>query len=387
MDYLSSSFFSHWQQNTVQQALAVRTASDVEQVLNKVARAKSYNMLSVDDLATLISDAANPYLEVMAQLSQQLTRQRFGHALQLFIPLYLSNLCANECSYCGFSMSNKIKRKTLTWEEVDAECLAIKAMGYDAILLVTGEHETKVGMAYFEQILPIVKKHFSYVMLECQPLSQHQYALVKQWGVDAVMVYQETYHKPSYQQYHLRGNKRDFRWRLEAPDRLGAAKMDKVGLGCLFGLHDSWQEDALSLASHLQYLQKRYWRTRYSVAFPRLRPCTGNNNQLTPQAALSDRSLTKLICAFRLFNPQLEVVLSTREPAKLRDNLLPLGVTHLSAGSQTQPGGYVDETALKKPQLAQFDIDDVRAPAEVAASIKHRGFDVIWTDWNKSYSG
>lgn len=374
MEYLDQSFHHQWQSlDDIQfvSNLAQVTELDVKRVLAKPT-------IGLADMPILLSSAAEPFLEVMAQRSQALTRQRFGHTLGFFIPLYLSNLCANDCTYCGFSMSNKLKRTTLTPTQVEAECQAIKAQGFDSILLVTGEHETKVGMAYFAEVLPIIKRYFSYLMLEVQPLSREQYSALRKLGVDAVLVYQECYHQPTYAKHHLKGNKTDFRWRLETPDRLGRAGIDKVGLGCLLGLTD-WRLDCLKLAYHLDYMQKRYWQTRYSVAFPRLRPCMGG---IEPQHLPSDAQLVQLICAFRLFCPQLDIVLSTRESAKLRDNVLALGITQISAGSKTQPGGYAEQTEA----LSQFDIDDERSPQSMAKVVAASGMEVVWKDWEHSYS-
>lgn len=374
MNYLHQSFYHQWAEikdKQLQQQLDQVQTRDVEQLLGQPK-------ITLKDMPVLLSAAAEKYLEPLAQRSQILTRQRFGHTMGFFVPLYLSNLCANDCSYCGFSMSNRIKRVTLTPEQVAAECLAIKALGFGTILLVTGEHEQKVGMDYFATVLPIIKQHFSYVMLEVQPLSILQYQTLRGLGVDSVLVYQECYEQKTYQQHHLKGNKTDFRWRLETPDRLGQAGMDKIGVGCLLGL-SNWRLDCLKLAIHVDYLQKHYWQSRLSVAFPRLRPCTGG---IVPAHLPTDGQLLQLIAAFRLFNPQIDIVLSTREPATLRNNLLGLGVTQISAGSKTQPGGYADQTLA----LAQFEIDDERSPAQMAKVVKEAGFEVVWKDWEPGYS-
>ena len=321
----------------------------------------------------LLSPAAESYLPLMAERSQQLTRQRFGNTLHLFIPLYLSNLCANDCSYCGFSMSNRLKRKTLSPTEIEQECQAIKAKGFDTLLIVTGEHETKVGIDYFRHALPIIKRYFSYVMFEVQPLATHEYAELRTLGLDAVMVYQETYQAATYAKHHLKGKKRDFRWRLETPDRLGECGIDKIGLGSLIGLED-WRIDSTFTALHLDYLRRRYWRSRYSLSFPRLRPCAGGvDNAKT----ISDKQLVQLICAYRLRFPDVELSLSTREQQALRDGLFRLGVTSVSAESKTQPGGYANE----ERELEQFSIDDDRPVSEVAQAIKARGLQPVWQDW------
>ncbi|TKF00193.1 2-iminoacetate synthase ThiH [Vibrio kanaloae] len=354
-----------------------KTAADVERALSKPKR-------DLEDFKALISPAAEPYLEQMAQQSLALTRKRFGNTMSLYIPLYLSNLCANACTYCGFSMENRIKRRTLTLDEIDAESAAIKKMKFDSVLLVTGEHETKVGMNYFRQVLPNIKKQFNYLAMEVQPLDQHEYAELKTLGLDAVMVYQETYQPRTYAEHHLRGNKMDFEYRLETPDRLAKAGIDKIGIGALIGLED-WRTDCFFVAAHLDYLERTYWQTRYSISFPRLRPCEGGdaNGGLQPKSVMSDKQLVQLICAYRLLNPEVELSLSTRESATFRDNVLPLGITSMSAASKTQPGGY----ASGEEELEQFEISDERSAADVESMIRRRGFDPVWKDWHSAYSG
>ncbi|WP_025739285.1 2-iminoacetate synthase ThiH [Salinivibrio socompensis] len=347
-----------------------KTRVDVERALANPSR-------NLDDFAALISPAAEAYLEAMAQQSAALTRQRFGYTMGFYIPLYLSNLCANVCTYCGFSMENRIKRRTLDEAEIAAECEAIKKMGFDSVLLVTGEHETKVGLDYFLRALPVVKRYFHHVAMEVQPLDIEAYRALVAKGVDAVMVYQETYHAPTYGMHHKRGNKADFHYRLQTPDRLAQAGIDKIGLGALIGLED-WRTDSFFTAQHLDYLEKRYWQSRYSISFPRLRPCAG---ALQPKSVMTDKQLVQLICAYRLWHPQVELSLSTRESPHFRDNVLPLGVTSLSAASKTQPGGY----ANSEPQLEQFAISDERSAAEVAARVRALGFEVVWKDWDNIY--
>ncbi|GAB3028236.1 2-iminoacetate synthase ThiH [Bowmanella dokdonensis] len=355
-------------------SLRIRASTPAQVELALVREKRGLN-----DLMALLSPAAEPYLEQMARQSWHLTRQRFGHTLQFFLPLYLSNLCANECDYCGFSMSNRIKRKTLTEDEIERECRAIKAMGFDSLLLVTGEHEAKVGMDYFRRVLPRVKAHFSYLMMEVQPLGEQDYRELTCLGLDAVMVYQETYQPRTYARHHLKGNKQDFAWRLDTPDRLGRAGIDKIGLGVLLGL-DDWRTDSLMTAAHLRYLQQTYWRSRFSLSFPRLRPCTGNQRQVQ---GMTNKQLVQLICAYRLFDQEVELSLSTRESASFRDSVLPLGITSLSAGSSTQPGGY----AGRQQALEQFAVDDSRSPAQVAQAVAAAGLQPIWTDWQRSFSG
>ncbi|MDF4425031.1 2-iminoacetate synthase ThiH [Vibrio parahaemolyticus] len=361
----------------ISMSIYAKTAQDVERALAKPKR-------DLEDFKALISPAAEPYLEQMAKLSYSLTRKRFGNTMSLYIPLYLSNLCANACTYCGFSMENRIKRRTLNRDEVEAEIDAIKRMKFDSVLLVTGEHETNVGMKYFREMVPIIKQRFNYLAMEVQPLDQDEYAELKTLGLDAVMVYQETYHPKTYAQHHLRGNKMDFRYRLETPDRLAKAGIDKIGLGALIGLEE-WRTDCFFAAAHLDYLERTYWQSRYSISFPRLRPCAGNvpASGLQPKSVMTDKQLVQLICAYRLFNPEVELSLSTRESPQFRDNVLPLGITSMSAASKTQPGGY----ATEEVELEQFEISDERSAASVEDMIRAKGFDPVWRDWHSAYSG
>ncbi|GFD73146.1 2-iminoacetate synthase [Tenacibaculum sp. KUL113] len=362
------------QQDLSHLALSInsKTDSDVERALNA-------NTLSLDDFMALISPAGVPYLEAMASRAQALTRHRFGNTMQLFVPLYLSNLCANECAYCGFTMSNKIKRKTLSISEVLTEIEAINDMGFSQVLLVTGEHETKVGMDYFERTLSAIRDKVSYLMMEVQPLKREQYETLKYQGLDAVLVYQETYSPQHYASYHTRGKKQDFLWRLEASDRIGQAGIDKIGIGALLGLGD-WRVDSAMTALHGKLIQQHYWQSRVSIAFPRLRSCEGNDtggNALTNSKLPNERDLLQLICAHRLFNQQAELSLSTRESAAFRDGVMPLGITSMSAASQTQPGGYSEPSQA----LNQFDIDDNRSVPDVVNAIAARGLEPVWKDW------
>jgi 2-iminoacetate synthase len=348
------SFNTQWQQQdwqTLQLQSRNFSMAQVQTALNKPR-------LTLSDLQALLSPAALPLLPVLAAKAQQLTRHRFGHSVQFYAPLYLSNLCANECTYCGFSLSQKVKRRTLNFAEIEQECRAIKALGIDQVLIVTGEHERKVGIDYFCDVLPLIRRYFSSVQLEVQPLSTDEYARLKSLGVDAVMLYQETYNAAAYQQYHLKGKKSDIHWRLDAP----------------LGLSD-WRTDAILLAQHLQYLQKQYWQCRFSLSVPRIRPCSGGNEVINP---ISDKELIQLICAFRLFAPELEISLSTRESAVFRQHVVPLAITSVSAGSKTQPGGY----SVEPENLEQFSIDDTRSPKQVAKALIQQGLQPVWKDWD-----
>ncbi|WP_422450522.1 MULTISPECIES: 2-iminoacetate synthase ThiH [unclassified Endozoicomonas] len=367
--------FNQLQWDELKMTIHSQTAADVENALHSTR-------LNHQQFLALISPAAEPYLEAMAQKSRQLTRQRFGNTLQLFIPLYLSNKCTNICTYCGFSLGNKIRRKTLKMDELDREVAAIKKMGFDHILLVTGEAPGTVGVSYIKSVIERLRPHFAHISIEVQPLDQEDYQSLMAAGLDAVLVYQETYHRSAYEQYHLRGSKMNFNYRLETADRLGRAGIDKIGVGALIGLED-WRTDSAMVAAHLDYLEKTYWRTRYAISFPRLRPCEGD---FQPVSVISDRQLVQLICAYRLFKPEAELSLSTRESAMFRDNVLPLGITTMSAYSSTHPGGYADDNILGNEDLEQFTIDDNRRPEAVADAIRAKGLEPVWKDWSHCFS-
>lgn len=362
-----------YQWDDIRLSIYSKTTIDVQRALSK-------SRLNLEDFKALISPAAEPFLEQMAQKSQQLTLQRFGKTQQFYIPLYLSNMCSNICTYCGFSMHNALRRKTLDMEEIERECLAIKKMGFEHILLVTGESERKVGMDYFKQALPIIKKHFSNITIEVQPLDQDEYSELIEYDVNAVLVYQETYNPVTYAEHHLKGKKSDFIYRLNTQDRLGKAGIHKMGLGSLIGLEE-WRTDCFYVAAHLTYLEKKYWKSRYTISFPRLRPCAGG---MDIKSVMSDKQLVQLICAYRIFNPEVELSLSTRESEHFRNHVLPLGITSLSAGSSTQPGGYAEQA---DKALEQFEISDERSPAQMADIVKGLGYEAVWKDWDHSLTG
>ncbi|OSY86842.1 thiamine biosynthesis protein ThiH [Tenacibaculum holothuriorum] len=340
---------------------------------NDVLNALRSNKRTLEDFKALISPAARPYLEDMAQLSRQLTKKRFGNTIQMYSPMYLSNECLNICTYCGFSLTNKIPRRTLTDAEILKEVEYIKSKGYDHILLVTGEANRTVGVDYISNAINLIRKHFSNITIEVQPLDQEEYELLIDNGLYAVLVYQETYHRDEYKKHHPKGRKSNFDYRLDTPDRLGKAGIHKIGLGALFGLED-WRADSFFTALHLKYLQKNYWKTKYSISFPRLRPHSGG---LEPKVEMTDPDLVQLICAFRLLDEDVELSISTRESEIFRNNIVNLGITSISAESKTNPGGY----AVEPQSLEQFEISDERSTEEVAEMLKGQGLEVVWKDW------
>lgn len=355
----------------IQNKLQNCKTSDVEASLNRPKK-------SIMDFLNLISPAAEPFLEPMAQLSNQLTQQRFGKTIQLYAPLYLSNECQNICTYCGFSMDNKIKRRTLSNAEIILEAMALKEMGINHVLLVSGEANKTVEIQYFLNAISLLKPFFSNISIEVQPLSQEEYSMLHQAGVHSVLVYQETYHEEVYKIYHPKGKKSNFNFRLETPDRIGSAGIHKIGLGVLLGLED-WRIDSFFNAVHLNYLQQRYWKTKYSVSFPRLRPAEGI---IEPNFIMEDRHLLQLICAYRIWNPDLEISISTRESENFRNHIIALGATTMSAASKTNPGGYV----VDPQSLEQFEISDERSMEEIKNRIKAKGYDPIMKDWDSCFS-
>lgn len=355
----------HW--DTVKESIYGKTAADVEKALLAPKR-------TIEDFKALISPAAAAYLEPMARLSRQLTQKRFGKTIQMYVPLYLSNECTNICTYCGFSLDNKVRRRTLTAREILQEVEVIKAMGYEHVLLVTGEANQTVHVDYFKMVLDLIRPHFAQVSMEVQPLDQNEYEELIPLGLHSVLVYQETYHRDDYRKHHPKGKKSNFNYRLGTPDRLGKAGIHKMGLGVLIGLED-WRTDSFFTALHLTYLEKTYWQTRYSLSFPRLRPFSGG---LEPKVEMSDRELVQLICAYRIFNGEVEISLSTRESEQFRNHCIQLGVTSISAGSKTNPGGY----AVEPGSLEQFEISDERTPSDFAAMIRKMGYEPVWKDWD-----
>jgi len=360
--------------------------------------------LSLADFAALISPASSENLEMLGRRAHLLTQQRFGKTIRLFAPLYLSNECVNNCSYCGFSRDNPILRVTLSVAEVKREAAELKAQGFRNLLLVAGEHPKFVSNGYLRDCVAALHADWPSVSLEVGPMEAEDYRPLVAAGADGLVVYQETYDRKVYADMHTAGPKRNFDWRLETPERAYAAGFRRLGISPLYGLAD-WRLEALSVAAHAEYLLRHCWKAAVTISLPRLRPCAG---EFQPLTHISDRELTQLVCAFRLMFPDVGIVLSTREPAKLRDGLLPLGVTMMSAGSHTEPGGYtgagkenIHQTVRGKivelasgasewaPQpnqatnaTGQFNIADERPAGEVADLIRKLGYEPVWKDWD-----
>ena len=354
--------------------ITAKTASDVRRALRR-----GRGEVSLDDWAALLSPAAVPFLEEMAHLSQQHTVERFGRTMQLYAPLYLSNICGNICTYCGFSADNRIARIVLDDDQILADADALSAMGLQHVLLLTGE-SPRVGTDYLAHALRVLRPRFASLSCEVQPLSASDYVRLGSEGMSAVMVYQETYDPETYPRHHLRGPKSDMKFRLETPDRLGEAGIKKMGLGALYGLSD-WRAEAWFVGLHVRYLENRFWRSRLSISFPRLRPHEGDDKQAL--SSFDERDLVQATCAFRLLSQEVELSLSTRESARFRNHAFRLGFTAMSAGSRTNPGGY----SSKPESLEQFAVDDSRSPAEVAQFLRSQGYEPVWKDWDVTYDG
>lgn len=342
----------------------------------EVERALKAPHPTISDFAALLSAAASQRLELLAQQARRTTMARFGPTVRLFSPLYLSNECVSTCTYCGFSAGNDIHRRTLSVDDVRAEAAELHRRGFRHLLLVSGEHARIVNRGYLEDCVSAVSPRFAQVDVEVQVWDTDTYRRLAAAGADGVIVYQETYDLDTYSSVHLKGKKRNYAWRLAAPDRAAAAGLRRLGIGALLGLHPDWRSDAIALAAHGKALIRRWWRCEVQVALPRLRPAAGGYEPADP---VSDAELVQLLCALRIVLPDVGISLSTREPAELRDALLPLGVTAMSAGSHTEPGGYAKASDAEP----QFEISDRRSPAEVASALRSAGYDPVWKDWQR----
>lgn len=384
--------------STLVERAANASSSAVRDTLRK-------SRLSLADFAVLLSPAAGECLEEMGRRSQAMTRQRFGKVIRLFAPLYLSNECINNCKYCGFSRDNPILRVTLSIDDVRREARQIQAQGFRNILLVAGEHPKFVSNSYLVDCVRALHQDEGVpsVSLEVGPMETEEYRPCVEAGADGLVVYQETYDRGVYDAMHTSGPKRDFDWRLETPERAYAAGFRRIGIGALYGLAD-WRMEALSVAAHADYLLRHCWKSFLTLSLPRLRPCAG---EFEPLTHMTDRDLVQAVCAYRLMFPDVGLVLSTRESPALRNGLIPLGITLISAGSHTEPGGYtgagkehlhrtergrIVELAAGSSEWAepsettaatqQFQIADQRSAEEVAEFVRQLGYEPVWKDWD-----
>lgn len=364
-------FYEHmieWQQRLPESSWTSYSGVDVERVLGR-------DTLRLKDLAVLLSPAAQSYLEHMAKKAQALTIRHFGRTVGLFTPLYLANFCSNSCLYCSFHAGNEIVRCKLTVEQAIKEGEAISSTGLQHLLLLTGESRSQSGPAYIEQCVQALRPMFASLGLEVYPLSTEEYRHLFEAGIDSVTLFQETYDEITYAQVHPAGPKQDFHYRLEAPDRACSTGISSINIGALLGLSD-WRRDAFYSALHADYLQRNYPAVEVAISVPRLRPYTGSFNSSAP--SVTDAALVQIILAYRLFLPRAGLTLSTRENPQMRENLLPLGITRMSAGALTSVGGYSKTDNIGS---AQFEIADERSVPEVVQMIRDKGYLPAFCDW------
>jgi len=373
-DYPFASTLTAWPEARLRELLRHAGAAEVQRALRR-------EQLFPEDLAALLSPAAVPFLEEMAQAAHRLTRRHFGRTIGLYAPIYLSNICHSDCLYCGYALHSGSpgERRTLTLEEIRAECQVLADRGFQNILLLTGEAPKAAPLNYLARAVSLAREYFASVSVEIYTLDEAGYRTLVERGLEGVTLYMETYHRETYDAVHRRGRKRDYHYRLEAMSRAGRAGVRRLSIGALLGLYH-WWADGFWLGLHARQLQKECWQSAVSISFPRLRHAP---ERFRVQHLPSDRELVQLMLALRLFLPEVGFNLSTRESAGLRDRLIPLGVTMMSAGSSTRPGGYahLDRDAA----LEQFEIEDRRSPAEVAAAIRRAGYDPVWKDFDRAF--
>ena len=374
------SLINRWPQERIAALYEGVGESHVEAALARETR-------TIEDLAALLSPHALPYLEAAAQEAQRLTRWHFGRTISLYAPLYISNVCVADCAYCGFAVHSGLtqERTTLDFEEVDHECEALAAMGFENILLLTGEAPRAVPVDYIAEAVRVARRHFPSTSVEIYALDEEGYRQLCDNGLEGVTLYMETYDRDAYALLHRAGKKRDYSFRIEAIEAAGRAGCRRLSIGALLGLSD-WRSEAIHLALHARYLQKQYWQSALSISFPRLLHTPPRFPDIFPKAAewrVSDAELVQMMIALRLFLPEAGFNLSTREKPALRDRLIHLGVTSMSAGSSTRPGGYATRG---KEVLEQFEIEDHRSPAEVAEVIRRAGYDPVWKDFDHAFT-
>jgi 2-iminoacetate synthase len=344
------------------------------QAEERAARALAAPDPDLEDLAALLSPAAAPLLESMAQKAQGLTRKHFGRVIELYIPLYISNYCSSGCDYCGFASDREVERRRLSLPEIETELGALAGQGFDEILLLTGERHRPEDFAYLLDAAKLCKRYINRVTVEAFPMEIDEYRQLVEAGLFGVTIYQETYDRALYDRVHRWGPKKSYGHRLDTPERALKAGVRGAGLGALLGLGEV-RYDLLMLAAHLKHLYRRYWEAHYSVSFPRLRPEAGG---FQGTLRVSDRELAQFIFAFRIAFPKFHLVLSTREPSYMRDNLAGVGVSKMSVGSRTTVGGYRHQYGDSR----QFEIADGRSRQEFCEALSRRGLMGVYKNWD-----
>ena len=351
---------------------------DYEKYLSKVSTkdielSLKKEHLNQYDFLNLLSPKAFSYIEEMAEISKKHKLRHFGKVIQLYLPIYISNYCSSDCSYCGFSKKNRIVRKHLSEEDLEKEAIEIAKSGIKHILVLTGEASKKADMKYLKMAVSVLKKYFTSISIEVYPLETHEYKELKDLGVDGLTIYQEVYDKKIYKEVHTSGEKTNYTYRLDAPQRGADAGIRALNVGCLFGLGNIYSEAFLS-ALHAKYLMEKYFDAEISISMPRINNAAGD---FTPKFNISDKTYVQFMLAYRLYMPNIGMNVSTREEAKFRDNLIDIAATKFSAGSKTDVGGYTDVDK----STAQFEISDERSVEEISSMIRARGYQPIFKDW------
>ncbi len=328
-------------------------------------------------LLALLSPAAEPFLETMARKAQGETLRHFGRTIQLFTPIYISNYCANRCLYCGFSADNIFDRRQLTLEQLEDEARAIAATGLRQVLVLTGDAYKKTTPTYIARCLEVLRRHFPALGIEIYAMTESDYVKMARAGADSLTLYQETYNEEVYARVHISGPKKDFHFRLGAPERAARAGMRAVNVAALLGL-DHWRRDVFMTGLHAWWLGRRYPHLEVGLSLPRLRPCEGDDRHVYAKEGVDDRNLVQALVALRVFLPEIGITLSTREPESLRDRLVALGVTRLSAGVSTAVGGHASDDDDNVPQ---FSISDERSVDDVTAMLRGKGYQPVYKDW------
>ena len=357
--------------------LAARDAYDYEKyTAADVKRALAAEERSPEDFAALLSPAALPFLEEMAQCAQFETRKHFGNSVYMFTPLYIANYCENYCIYCGFNCHNKIRRARLKPEEIEKEMAAIAESGLQEILILTGESRKMSDVSYIGEACKIARKYFKVIGLEVYPMNSDEYQYLHECGADYVTVFQETYNSDKYETLHLAGHKRIFPYRVNAQERALMGGMRGVGFAALLGL-DDFRKDAYATGMHAYLIQRKYPHAEIAFSCPRLRPII-NNDKINPMD-VHEVQLLQVVTAYRLFMPFASITVSTRECARVRDNLVNIAATKISAGVSTGIGSHVEELEDKGDE--QFEISDGRSVEQVYDALLSEHLQPVMSDY------
>ncbi len=362
--------FENYDFRTESEKIKNRTIEDVEQALSNALQGR----MLFDDYLSLLSPSADRLLTEMAELARRITRQRFGNIMQIYIPLYLSNECRSSCLYCGYSFENKLPRITLAKAELTREAEIIHSKGIRQVLALTGEDYSRTPVSYIADSVSLLNSYFPSVSIEIYPMDTDNYSTIINAGAEGLALYQETYHPENYKTYHIRGMKKNMKYRLEGPDRGGTAGFRRISIGALLGLSDSLGE-MFFLGLHAEYLQKKYWKSLIQVSLPRLKHAEGN---FSKEYNVTDREFLRFIFALRIYFNDLGITLSTRERPELRDAVIQYGITSVSAESKTEPGGYQGIEALE-----QFETEDKRTVSEIKDMIRRSGLDPVFKDFDR----